>query len=93
MNYVAFAGILAIDNDMMMLQNKTHKQIMEWIKEPSNRSELKLYKDPQLHDKYKMTSFCYRVTFGITKFIYKIVYFYLTPIFVIWMSFMGYVYW
>ena len=25
MNYVAFAGILAIDNDMWMLQTKTHK--------------------------------------------------------------------
>ena len=46
-----------------------------------------------MHDKYKITNFCYRVTFGLFKFIYKIIYFYVTPLFVIIMSFAGYDYW
>lgn len=92
MNYVAFAGILAIDNDFINIQRKSHPKIMKWIEEPTEHPEFKLYKDPKLHDKYRQASFCHRVTFGIMKYIYKVIYFYVTPLFVILMSFIGYNY-
>jgi hypothetical protein len=50
MNYVAFAGILAIDNDFINIQKRSHPKIMKWIEEPTEHPEFKLYKDPKLHD-------------------------------------------
>ena len=50
MNYVAFAGILAIDNDIIKIQKRSHPKIMKWIEEPTEHPEFKLYKDPKLHD-------------------------------------------
>lgn len=52
-----------------------------------------MFKDPKLHDKKRQTSFCQRASFGIIKYIYKVIYFYLTPLLVILMSFIGYNYW
>ena len=93
MNYVAFAGILAIDDDFIKIQTRNHPELMKWLQEPTERGEFKLFKDPKLHDKKRQTTFCHRVTFGIIKYIYKVIYFYLTPLLVILMSFIGYNYW
>ena len=93
MNYVAFAGILGIDNDFMDIQNKNHPKILDWIENPTDHAEFKLFKDPLAHDKKRQTTFCHRVTFGIVKYMYKVIYFYVMPLLVILMSFIGFNYW
>jgi len=57
LNYVAFAGILAIDDDFMGIQARNHKKAAEWIESPDEHQELKLFKDPKFHDRLHLAPF------------------------------------
>jgi hypothetical protein len=90
MNYVAFAGILAIDNDFFKIQSKKHGDVLEKIEDASGNCEFKLYKSPVFHDRFKESTFLSRVLFGLMKFIYKVIYFYVAPLLVIYIGILGY---
>lgn len=49
MNYVAFAGILSIDDTYMGTQEKFHKNIKLIIEEPSSSRNLELFKKSKFH--------------------------------------------
>lgn len=93
MNYVAFVGVLAIDNDFMNIQAKNHKNVNKWIENVTDHPEFKLYKSPKFHDRKQLSNFLTRILFGAIKFFYKVIYFYVTPIFIVLISFLGYNAW
>lgn len=55
MNYVAFVGILAMDNDFMNIQSKNHKKVNDWIENPTDHAEFKLYKYSKYHDRENLS--------------------------------------
>lgn len=82
MNYVAFAGILDIDNIFMNTQIKFFKDLKNIQENPQDKRYLEVFKNPKFHHTDKATKVA-RITEQIIRFIYKVLYFYLFPVFVV----------
>jgi hypothetical protein len=88
MNYVAFAGILKIDNIYMETQLKFHKGIKAIVDEPSKSRYLEMFKDNKFHHRFK-SNWWTKMTESFIRIIYKVVYFYIFPLLVIPMGVIG----
>ena len=90
LNYVAFAGILEIDNQFMGTQESQYPEVSEWIENPSDHVALWLFKDPSRHDRYRLASPAVKIALPVVRVFYKTIYFYGYPIFIIPLSIIGY---
>jgi len=90
LNYVAFAGILEIDNAFMSTQERQYPEVVEWIETPDPHVALWLFKDPARHDRYRLASPAVKITHPLVRVFYKTIYFYSYPIFIIPLSIIGY---
>ena len=82
MNYVAYAGILEIDNVYMATQKAKYKDLGAIIEKPEDSNHLQLFKSSKFQHVYrasKVGSFF----LSIGRFTYKWIYFYLLPMLVV----------
>lgn len=82
MNYVAFAGLLEIDNIFMNTQVKFFKQLKEIQENPQDHRYLELFKNPNFHHTHDASRSA-RIVEKVLRFVYKVLYFYLFPVFVV----------
>lgn len=88
LNYVAYAGVLGIDNVYMTTQKAKYKKLGKIIENPEESNHLQIFKNTKFHHDYSSSP---TGTFflGIGRFIYKWIYFYLLPMLVIPVGIVG----
>ena len=89
MNYVTFAEILNLDNLYISTQLKYNGDLKEVIDDTSSKPWLRRYKNDKFHrndQASKLTKFCEK----LVRIIYKLIYFYLLPLLVIPVGYLGY---
>lgn len=90
LNYVAYAGILKIDDVYMSTQIYKYKKIDDLIKKNSDTgiNQLALYKDRKFQHLHK-TDFAGHFFITVGRVIYKWIYFYIMPLTVIPIGILG----
>jgi hypothetical protein len=88
LNYVAFAGILDIDNVYMATQKAKYKKLGKIIETPEDYNYTQLFKNTKFHHEFKSSQIGVAVL-GLGRFIYKWIYFYLLPMMVVPVGIIG----
>jgi len=88
LNYVAYAGVLEIDNVYMATQKAKYKKLGEIINKPDESNYLQLFKNSKFHHENKSSPLGIFLL-SVGRFTYKWVYFYLLPMLVVPVGIMG----